>query len=201
MEVALGISPKADRLTWALENFPVWLGLVLLVRTRRSFPLSDLCLGLLAVHALILMVGGHYTYAKVPLGEWVKDAFGLARNHYDRLGHFAQGFVPAIFVRELLLRKGVLTRSRWLAFLTISVCLAFSACYELFEWCTAVAIGAGATDFLGTQGDPWDTQEDMGMALIGAAAAMLFLPGIHDRSMAQVPTEAKSPPPGAFGIE
>ena len=191
LEVLLGISPKADRLTWALENVPVWIGLVLLVRTRRSFPLSNLCLGLLAVHALILMVGGYYTYAKVPAGEWVRDALGLARNHYDRLGHFAQGFVPAIFMRELLLRKGVVARNRWLPFLSISVCLAFSAFYELFEWWTAVAIGTGATDFLGTQGDPWDTQEDMCMALIGASIAMLCLSRAHDRSIKQLDAEAR----------
>jgi putative membrane protein len=183
LEVALGISPVADRPTWALENFPVWIGLIALTLTRRSFPLSRLCLALLAVHALILMVGGYYTYAKVPLGDWIKDWLSLSRNHYDRLGHFAQGFVPAILVRELLLRKLRLPRSGWVPFLTISVCLAFSALYELFEWWTAVLLGQGANDFLGTQGDVWDSQWDMCLALIGAITSLLLLSRLHDRSM------------------
>ena len=141
---------------------------------------------LFTLHAIILMVGGHYTYAKVPLGDWVKDWFGLARNHYDRLGHFAQGFVPAIFVRELLLRVAKLPRSRWIPVLVVSVCLAFSACYEFIEWWTALLTGDKATDFLGTQGDPWDTQWDMFLAFCGAIAAMLLLSRWHDRSMAAV---------------
>ncbi len=186
LELLLGISPRADRLTWALENFPVWLGLFLLAFTWKQFPLSRLCLWLLAVHAVILMVGGYYTYAKVPLGDWAKMAFGFSRNHYDRLGHLAQGFVPAILVRELLLRKAHLLRNRWLPFLTVSVCLAFSAFYELFEWWTALLTGEGSNAFLGTQGDVWDTQEDMCMALIGAVAAMIFLSGVHDRSIGKI---------------
>ncbi len=186
LEILLGISPRADRLTWALENFPVWIGLFLLLFTQKHFRLSRLCLWLLALHALILMVGGHYTYAKVPLGEWAKTAFDFSRNHYDRLGHLAQGFMPAILVRELLLRKAHLLPNRWLPFLTVSVCLAFSACYELFEWLTALLSGEGATDFLGTQGDVWDTQTDMCMALIGAVAALIFLSNLHDRSIEKV---------------
>ena len=186
LEILLGLSPKADRMTWALENFPVWIGVVLLFFTDRKFPLSTLCLGLFCLHAVILMVGGYYTYAKVPLGFWMQEAFGFARNHYDRIGHFAQGFIPAIFVRELLLRKAGLARNRWVPFLTVCVCLAFSACYEFFEWGTALATGSAADDFLGTQGDPWDTQWDMFMALIGASVAMLTFSRIHDRALAKL---------------
>ena len=183
LAIALGISPKADRMTWAMENAPVWIGIVAWLWTRKQFQLSRLCLALFTLHALILMVGGYYTYAKVPLGDWVKDGLGLARNHYDRLGHFAQGFVPAIFVRELLLRVAKLPRSRWILFLVVSVCLAFSACYEFVEWWTAVLTGDAATDFLGTQGDPWDTQWDMFMALTGAITALVMLSRRHDGSM------------------
>jgi len=185
-QVALGISPQADRLTWALENGPVWLGVGLLAFTHRRFPLSALCLHLLALHSLILALGGHYTYAKVPLGDWARDAFGLARNHYDRVGHFAQGFIPAIFVRELLLRKTPLRPGGWLNFLAVSVCLAFSACYEFFEWWTAVLTGDAANDFLGTQGDPWDTQWDMCLAMVGASASVILLGRRHDASVKRV---------------
>jgi putative membrane protein len=190
LEVWLGIAPQADRLTWALENAPVGIGLVLWWRTRASFQLSPLCFWLLCFHALILMVGGHYTYAKVPLGDWLKDWFGFARNHYDRLGHFAQGFIPAIFVRELLLRVAKLPPSRWIPFLVISVCLAFSAFYELIEWWTAVFTGDAANDFLGTQGDVWDTQWDMFLALCGSLVATLCLSKLHDASMQKVKKES-----------
>jgi len=186
LEILLGISPRADRMTWAMENAPVWVGLIAWLWTRKRFQLSRLCLVLFTVHAIILMVGGHYTYAKVPLGDWVKDWFGLARNHYDRLGHFAQGFVPAIFVRELLLRVAKLPRSRWIPVLVVCACLAFSAFYEFIEWWTAVLTGDAATDFLGTQGDPWDTQWDMFLAFCGAIVAMLGLSKLHDRSMRAV---------------
>ena len=185
-QLLLGWSPSADRLTWALENAPVWIGLALLAFTHRRFPLSRLCLVLLAIHAFILAVGGHYTYAKVPFGDWMKDWFGFERNHYDRIGHFAQGFIPAIFVRELLLRTSPLGRGKWLPFLTVSVCLAFSAFYEFIEWWTALLSGSAATDFLGTQGDPWDTQWDMFLAMTGAACAVLFLARLHDRSMVRL---------------
>jgi putative membrane protein len=185
-QVALGIAPKGDRMTWVLENAPVWIGLVVLWFTRKRFQLSRLCLVLLAIHSVILAVGGHWTYARVPLGEWVKDALNLSRNHYDRLGHFAQGFIPAILVRELLLRKASLKRGGWLAFLTVSVCLAFSAFYEFIEWWTARATGDAATDFLGTQGDVWDTQWDMFLAFCGACIAVATLSRAHDRSMAKV---------------
>ncbi len=184
--IALGIAPRADRMTWAMENAPVWIGLIAWLWTRKDFQLSRLCLVLFTLHAVILMVGGHYTYAKVPLGDWVKDWFGLARNHYDRLGHFAQGFIPAIFVRELLLRVAKLPRSRWIPVLVVSVCLAFSAFYEFIEWWTALLTGDKATDFLGTQGDPWDTQWDMFLAFSGAIVAQLALSKLHDRSMQAV---------------
>lgn len=185
-QVLLGVSPKADRLTWALENAPVWIGLGLLAFTWKRFPLSRLCLGLFVVHSVILAVGGHWTYAKVPLGDWVKEWFGFARNHYDRLGHVAQGFIPAIFVRELLLRTSSLGRSKWLPVLVVSVCLAFSAFYEFIEWWTALIAEAGALEFLGTQGDVWDTQWDMFLCFGGAIAALLLLSRVHDRSLAKL---------------
>jgi putative membrane protein len=175
-----------DRLTWWLESAPVLLGVPLIWFFRRRFPLSTLLLVLVWVHAVILVVGGHYTYARVPLGEWAREWFGWPRNNYDKLGHFAQGFVPAILTRELLIRTSPLRGSRWLGFLVVCVCLAFSAFYELIEWWTAVAGGGAAEDFLGTQGYVWDTQSDMFMALIGALVAMLLLPRLHDRSLAAV---------------
>ena len=155
----------------------------MLFATYRSFPLTPLLYRLLFVHAVILMVGGHYTYAEVPLGFWMKDAFGFARNHYDRIGHLAQGFVPAILAREILLRRGVVPRRAWLFFLVTCVCLAFSAFYELVEWATALATGSAATAFLGTQGDPWDTQWDMFLALVGALTSQTLLGRIHDRQL------------------
>jgi putative membrane protein len=190
--VVSGIRPH-DRFTWVLEVAPILLGIPLLVWTYERFPLTPLLYRLLFLHALILMAGGHYTYAEVPLGFWARDALGLARNHYDRLGHFAQGFVPAILAREILLRRSVLRRGRWLFFLVVCVCLAFSAFYELIEWWTAAATGEGATAFLGTQGDPWDTQWDMFLALLGAITAQLLLASMHDRQMAARPPCA--PPP------
>jgi len=177
-----GVDP-ADRTTWVLEVFPIFIAVPLLLASARRLPLTPLAYRLIFVHALILMAGGHYTYAEVPLGYWVKDALGLARNDYDRLGHFAQGFVPAILAREILLRKTPLRRGGWLFFLVTCVCLAISACYELVEWWTAVATGEAATAFLGTQGDPWDTQWDMFTALIGALAAQLTVARVHDREL------------------
>ncbi len=175
-----GFTPK-DRLTWVLEVFPAVLAAGVLIATRRSFPLTDLLYVLIFFHACILMVGGKYTYAEVPLGNWARDAFHLARNHYDRLGHFAQGFVPAVAAREVLLRRGVVRRGGWLAFLVFSVCMMVSALYELLEWRVAVATGSAADAFLGTQGDPWDTQEDMATCAVGAALALLLLSRLHDR--------------------
>jgi putative membrane protein len=175
-----------DRTTWWLEVFPVLIGAPLLLLTARRFPLTPLTYTLLAIHALILIVGGHYTYARVPLGFWVQDLFGLARNHYDRLGHFAQGFVPAILARELLLRTSPLRPGRWLFVLVTATCLAFSACYELFEWWSALAGGEAAEAFLGTQGDVWDTQWDMFLALLGAVVSQLLLARVHDRSLGRL---------------
>jgi len=172
-----------DYFTWFLEVAPILIGVPVLVATRRRFPLTPLLYRLLLVHALILMLGGHYTYAEVPLGFWVRDALGLARNHYDRLGHFAQGFVPAILAREILIRRSPLRPGKWLFFLVTCVCLAFSACYEFVEWWTAVTTGDSATAFLGTQGDPWDTQWDMFLCLVGALVAQLTLSGVHDRQL------------------
>jgi putative membrane protein len=175
--------------TWILEVFPIVLAVPVLIATYRRFPLTPLVYRLLFVHALILMVGGHYTYAKVPLGFWVQDALGLARNHYDRLGHLAQGFVPAMLAREVLLRRSPLERGKWLGFLVVCVCLALSATYELIEWLAAVLGGSAADAFLGTQGDVWDTQWDMFMALIGAISALLLLSRVHDRQLAKLDAE------------
>jgi putative membrane protein len=169
--------------TWLLEVLPVLVAIPLLALTYRRYRLTDLTYVLIAVHAIILVVGGHYTYARVPLGDWFRDTFELSRNHYDRLGHFAQGFVPAIIAREVLLRSSPLRRGRWLAFLVVAVCLAISASYEILEWQSAVWGGEAAGDFLGMQGDVWDAQKDMLLALIGAIAALLTLSRLHDREM------------------
>ena len=173
-----------DTFTWLLEVAPILIAVPVLIVTRRRFPLTPLAYRLLFVHALILMIGGHYTYAEVPLGFWVGKALGFSRNHYDRLGHFAQGFVPAIVAREILLRRSPLRAGRWLFFLVTCVCLAISATYELVEWWTALATGEGATAFLGTQGDPWDTQWDMFLALVGALTSLTLLSRVHDRQLA-----------------
>ena len=183
--VVSGIGPK-DRLTWLLEVVPVLIGAPILVASAKRFPLTPLLYRLLFFHALVLVLGGHYTYAEVPLGEWAKEAFGLARNHYDRLGHFAQGFVPAILAREILLARTSLRPGAWLATLVTAVCLAFSALYELIEWATALLSGEAATAFLGTQGDIWDTQWDMYLALCGALLAQALLSRLHDRQLARL---------------
>jgi putative membrane protein len=180
--VVSGIGPY-DRTTWVLEIFPIVLAIPALVLTRARFPLTPLVYRLIFIHAVILMLGGHYTYARVPLGFWVQDLLGLARNHYDRLGHLAQGFVPALVAREILLRTSPLTRGKWLFVLVTSVCLAISACYEFIEWWSAVIGGSAATDFLGTQGDVWDTQWDMFLAFVGAITAQLTLARVHDRQL------------------
>jgi putative membrane protein len=173
----------ADRATWVMEVFPIFIAVPILVATARRFPLTPLAYRLIFVHALILMVGGHYTYAKVPLGFWMRDAFHLARNNYDRIGHFAQGFVPAIIARELYLRRTPLARGAWLFFIVTCTCLAISACYEFIEWGAAVAGGSAADAFLGTQGDIWDTQWDMFTALWGAIIAQLLLARVHDNQL------------------
>lgn len=179
-----------DRLTWWMEVAPVLIGVPLLVASGRKFPLSTLLLVLLWLHCVVLIVGGHYTYARVPLFDWIRDATGGTRNNYDKLGHFVQGFIPAILAREILVRRSPLGNrgdgrpSRWLGFLVVSVCLAFSAFYELIEWWTAALSGEAAEDFLGTQGYVWDTQSDMAWALGGAIVALLLLSRWHDRSVA-----------------
>jgi putative membrane protein len=178
-----GINPR-DGITWLFEVVPVFLALAILVPTAKSFPLSSLLYRLLFVHGLILMIGGHYTYAEVPVGYWFQETFELSRNHYDRLGHLVQGFVPAILAREILLRKTPLVPGRWLTFLIIAVCLAFSAFYELIEWWTALLLGESADAVLGMQGDIWDSQWDMFLALLGACVSLATLSKVHDRSLA-----------------
>ena len=173
-----------DYPTWALEVFPAVVAIVLIVYTWRRFPLTPLLYWLILVHAVILMVGGHYTYAEVPAGEWLRELTGGARNDYDKLGHIAQGFVPAILAREILIRRDVLNKTRgWLALFVISICLAFSAFYELLEWWVAIVAGLAADAFLGTQGYAWDTQSDMFLAMVGAVAALVLMSGVHDRQI------------------
>ena len=172
--------------TWAMEVAPVFVALPLLWLSWRRFPLTPLLYGLIFVHALILMLGGHYTYAKVPLGFWMQDWFGLARNPYDGVGHFAQGFVPAMVARELLLRQTALRPGKWLFVIVVLACGGISALYELIEWGAAVAMGAGADAFLGTQGDPWDTQKDMALAFVGAVVAQALLARWHDAQLARL---------------
>ncbi|QCB48066.1 DUF2238 domain-containing protein [Hydrogenophaga sp. PAMC20947] len=173
--------------TWALETAPVLVALLLLWFSWRRFPLTPLVYGLIFVHALVLMLGGHYTYAEVPLGFWIQDTFSLARNPYDGIGHLAQGFIPAMVARELLLRQTPLRPGRWLFVVVVLACGGISALYELIEWGVAVAIGAGAEAFLGTQGDPWDTQKDMALAFVGAIAAQILLARWHDAQLARLP--------------
>lgn len=183
--VALVVSGvgTADRGTWVLEVAPLLIGAPLMIATRARFPLTRLLLVLIGLHGLILVLGGYYTYAEVPLGFWLRDMLGLARNPYDRIGHFAQGFVPAILAREILLRTTPLRQGKMLAFLVTSVCLGFSAFYELIEWGAALALGQGSDAFLGTQGDPWDTQADMACALLGAVLAQALLGRVHDAAL------------------
>ncbi len=181
--VISGIAPY-DRATWWMEVAPVLIALPILVATRRRFPLTDLLAVLIALHALVLILGGAYTYARVPLGFWLQDMLGASRNPYDKIGHFMQGFVPAMVAREILLRGDFVRGRRMAAFLSLCVAMAISACYELIEWAAAVALGQGADEFLGTQGDVWDTQSDMFMALIGASTALLLLARWHDRQLA-----------------
>ncbi len=180
--VATGWSPK-DRFTWMLEVAPAIVAALVIAACYPRWRFTPLVLALVALHAVILMIGGKYTYAEVPAFNWLRDEFGLARNYYDRVGHFAQGFVPAMVAREILLRKGVLRPGGWLFFLVACVCLAISACYEFIEWWVAVATGEAAEAFLGTQGDVWDTQWDMFMALVGAVAAQVLLSRRHDRQL------------------
>ena len=172
-----------DRFTWWLEVTPGLVGLVLLLATYRRFRFTTLCYTLIALHICVLCVGGHYTYARVPLFDWLRPLFAWQRNNYDRLGHFMQGFVPAVIAREVIIRFGVLARRNWLPFLVVSICLAISALYELIEWWTALLSGGAANDFLGSQGDVWDTQSDMCVALVGAITAVIFLSALHNRAI------------------
>jgi len=189
--VVSGIEPY-DRLTWFLETAPVYIAAAIMAYSYRRFPLSDLLYVLIAVHALVLIAGGAYTYARVPLGFWMQDWLHLSRNPYDKIGHFMQGLVPALAAREILLRRGFVAGRGMAAFLAACVACSVSLVYELIEWWSALALGQGADEFLGTQGDPWDTQSDMFFALIGATVAMVFLARLQDARIAAI-----GAPPGA----
>ena len=169
--------------TWVMETLPVWIGAPVLIFTRRKFPLTNLLYILITAHMLVLIVGAHYTYARVPLFDWIRDVLGTQRNSYDGVGHFMQGFVPAMIGRELLIRTSDLRRGKWMGALIILSCLGISAIYEFLEWAAALAAGEGADEFLSTQGDIWDTQKDMLLAGIGAIVALLTLPRWHDRQL------------------
>ena len=175
-----------DYPTWWLEVLPALVALVVLVATRKRFPLTPLAYWLILFHAVVLMVGGHYTYAEVPVGDWLREWSGGDRNNYDKLGHFVQGFVPAIIARELLIRFRVVARRGWLSFIVVCICLAISAFYELVEWWVALLSSEAAESFLGTQGYVWDTQSDMFLALVGASVAVLLLSRLHDRQLQDV---------------
>ena len=177
-----GINPK-DQATWLLEVLPVLVALPVLYLTRERFPLTTLTYALILVHAVILMIGGHYTYAEVPIGDWVREAFDGTRNNYDKLGHLAQGFIPAIVAREIVIRLGGFTSRAWMSFYEVALSLAISALYELIEWWVALLSDEAAESFLGTQGYVWDTQSDMLLALVGAILALVLLGGLHDRQM------------------
>lgn len=177
-----GINP-ADRFTWWLEVAPALLAAAALLITAKRFPLTPLAYTLILIHCLILFLGAHYTYEEVPIGHWASEQFGWTRNNFDKLGHIAQGFIPAIIVREVLVRNLIVLRRGWLFFITIAMCLGFAAAYELVEWWAAVAVGENAEAFLGTQGYEWDAQSDMFMCLIGATASLVTLGWLHDRQM------------------
>jgi putative membrane protein len=196
--LAIGIAALAwsawhphDYFTWFLEVVPALVAGVVLIAIYPRFRFTSLLYGLILVHAIILMIGGHYTYAEMPLFSWLRDTFGLARNYYDRVGHFAQGFVPAMIAREILVRNHVVNGRRWLAFIVCAIALAISACYEFFEWWVAVGSGTAADAFLATQGDVWDTQWDMFVALCGAIVAMATMQRVHDRQLGALSARAK----------
>jgi putative membrane protein len=180
-----GLRPH-DSLTWWLEISPGLAGIILLLATYHRFQFTTFCYMLIALHICVLFVGGHYTYARVPAFDWLRPLFGWERNHYDRLGHFMQGFVPAIIAREIFLRLNFMNRKKWIPFFVASVCLAISAFYELLEWWAAIIGGSAADDFLGSQGDVWDTQADMALALTGAICALLLLSHFHDRALQKI---------------
>jgi putative membrane protein len=173
----------ADRLTWWMEVIPAMAGFVIIVMTRQRFPLTELAYALILVHAIILMVGGHYTYAEVPVGDWLRDLIGGTRNNYDKLGHLAQGFIPAVIAREIMIRNKVVAVRGWLTFLVLCIVLAISAFYELIEWWAALISSEAADSFLGTQGYVWDTQSDMLWALVGAGLSLLLISKLHDRQI------------------
>ena len=175
-----------DYFTWFLEVIPAIIGFVVLTVTYRKFRLTSLSYWLILMHCIILMIGGHYTYAQVPLFDWLQEAFDLERNNYDKVGHFVQGFVPAMLAREILVRKKVVNGNKWLAFIVVCFCLAFSAFYELIEWWVAISTGESAEAFLGTQGYMWDTQSDMALALLGSITALTLLSKIHDRQLKKI---------------
>ena len=179
------INPK-DYFTWLLETAPALIALIILIATRRRFPLTRLAYNLILIHSIILMIGAHYTYAEVPLFNWLKVTFELERNNYDKLGHLAQGFIPAIVAREVLIRNQVVAGRKWLNFLIICICLAISAFYELIEWFAALVSKEAAESFLGTQGYMWDTQSDMAFALAGAVSAIVTLSRLHDRQISKI---------------
>jgi len=187
-----GINPK-DYPTWALETAPAMIGFIVLVATRHRFQLTGLTYNLILIHSIILMIGGHYTYAEVPLFDWLKEVFNFERNNYDKLGHFAQGFVPAIIAREIIIRNHVVENINWMNFFIICICLAISAFYELIEWLVAVLSKKAAEAFLGTQGYLWDTQSDMAYALLGAVLALAMLSRTHDRQISKLIAEPVQP--------
>jgi putative membrane protein len=180
-----GINPK-DYFTWFLEVLPALIGFIIIAATYPRFRLTPLTYLLILIHCIILMVGGHYTYAEVPLFNWVRDFFNMERNNYDKIGHLAQGFIPAIISREILVRKEVITQNNWMIFIVICICLAISAFYELIEWWAALLSGAAADAFLSTQGDVWDTQSDMALALVGTILALVLLSKVHDRQIREL---------------
>ncbi len=184
-----GVGLQDTRLTWVLETFPVMIALPLVLYTYRRFPLTYLTYTLIAVHAMILMLGGHYSYAKVPLGFWMEDWFGWTRNNYDKIGHFMQGFAPAIYVREIMSRTSPLKRGKWLGFVSIAVPLAFSAIYEIIEWMASLSNPADTEAFLGTQGYIWDTQSDMFWCLIGSVVALILLTRLHNKYLSGMGVE------------
>ena len=184
-----GVAPH-DRFTWLLEVAPIFIGVPVLIWLYPRLRLTPLTYTLVWIHCLILMLGGHYTYAQVPLGFWMERLLGFSRNNYDRIGHLAQGFIPAMLAREIFIRRSPLAGSRWLPCMVVCFCLAFSALYELIEFWTAVSAGGAATDFLGTQGDPWDTQWDMQLALIGSIVSLVTLSRAQDRQLARMGRES-----------
>lgn len=186
-----GLAPY-DRATWLMEVAPVLIALRLMIASRRSYPLTTLLYVLIAAHALVLIAGGFWTYARVPFGFWLQELFGAGRNPYDKIGHFMQGFVPALVAREILLRGGHVSGRKMTAFLCICIAMAISASYELIEWAAALLMGQGADEFLGTLGDVWNTQSDMFMALIGSSTAIASLSGWHDRQLAALPATSRS---------